>query len=111
MNSSPVINNYEDLQREKKRLEAQLFRQKEQLSKNIGKIKGDLEPGLSFIKLLGKLTSRNPDNKVLNTVVDYAVGLLQRTVFKRFSWPLKLILPFVSKNLASHLLGSGKEKK
>lgn len=106
-----AIHNYHDLLEEKQRLHLLLEVQKERFNTNIKELKDELKPASTIINAVGKLTSRNKKSETVNLALDYGGKLLKNTLLKKVSWPLRIVLPFFAKNIASHLIANSKNKK
>jgi len=111
-----AINNYNDLIEEKKRLQFLLDLQKERFSNNFRELKDelkeDLKPATTILNTVGKLTKKSERSKaVVNLALDYGGKILKNTLLKKVSWPLRIVIPFFAKNIASHLIADSKNKK
>jgi hypothetical protein len=111
-----AINNYNDLLEEKKRLQFLLDLQKERFSNNFRELKDelkeDLKPATTILNTVGKLTKKSERSKaVVNLALDYGGKILKNTLLKKVSWPLRIVIPFFAKNIASHLIADSKNKK
>jgi hypothetical protein len=111
-----TINNYNDLIAEKQRLQLLLELQKERFSSNFKELKDelkeDLKPATTILQTVGKLTKKSERSKtVVNLALDYGGKLLKNTLLKKVSWPLRIVIPFFAKNIASHLIADSKNKK
>ncbi len=112
MNNNPTISSYKDLMEEKARLHTLLELQKAAIKKNIEELKDDFKPVTSAFKVIEKFTARNDKSKVVNLALDYGVDIIKSTgILKKISWPLRLIVPFITKNIASHLIANSRNKK
>lgn len=106
MNESlPIpIHTYNDLKREKKRLQDLLKNQQQLLKENIDSIKNELKPASSIFRIVGYFTSRNRKSETLNLLLDYGGKFLLRKLFKKITWPLRLIILAMIKNFSSHTI-------
>lgn len=95
---------------EKQKLQELLVAQRELIRYDVAGIKASLEPAISSISLLGKLFSRNNNNPILGTATNATIDLVvKRLLLGRAGWIKRLIIPFLIKNVSSHILASQKQ--
>ena len=98
------IQTYDDLVEEKKRLEAMLIVNKEQISANWVEMKQEFEPINNIIGFFGKLTTRDKTNPLVNMGIDVAGDLLLRKfILARAGWATRLVIPYLVKNYSSNV--------
>ena len=103
--TKPVIRTYDDLLKEKTRLKALLQAQKELIREDVEDIKEELKPIKSAIGVIGKFTTRDKSNPLLTSATETVVDLLvKKLVLARSGWLTKLVVPFLMKNVSSHLV-------
>lgn len=109
--TKPSITTYEDLLREKARLEALLQAQKELVRQDIEEIKEELTPVKSAIALVGKFATRDKSNLLLTTATEGVIDLVvKKLILARSGWITKLVVPFLMKNFSSHVVADNKDK-
>src|SRR5688572_17537492 len=96
------IQTYDDLLEEKKRLEALLAVQKDEIDASWHGVKSSLNPINNAASFLGKITRSDKSNPLLTVGIGYMGDLVLRKVFKA-GWLVRLVVPFVVKNYSSHL--------
>jgi hypothetical protein len=99
------IQTYDDLLKEKKRLEQLLSMQKEQISTNWTEMKKEFEPVNNVVSFFSKLTTRDKTNPLVNIGIDVAGDLvLRKILLARAGWATRLVVPFLLKNYSSNVL-------
>lgn len=99
------IQSYDDLIEERKRLEALLIVDKEKIANNWAELKHELAPINNAIGFLGKFTSRDKSNPLINLGVTLAGDLLlRRFLLARAGWATRVVVPFLVKNVSSNIL-------
>jgi hypothetical protein len=105
------ITTYEELLLEKHRLKLQLHGQKELLRQDIAGLKEQIKPVQSAISFLTKITTRDPENPLINGTVNSLIdSLVKNVLLARAGWFMKLAVPFFMKNFASHAIDEKKDK-
>lgn len=105
-----TIRTYDDLLREKQRLTALLQAQKELVRQDVQSIKQELVPVKKAIEWVGRLTTRDRNNVLLTGVSDFLVDVIvKKGLLARAGWITRIAIPFVAKNLSSHLLAGYKD--
>src|SRR5215204_182908 len=100
-----TIETYEDLLEEKKRLEALLVINKEQVSTNWVEMKKEFEPVNNILSFFSKMTTRDKSNPLVNMGIDVAGDLvLRKILLARAGWATRLVVPFLLKNYSSNVL-------
>jgi hypothetical protein len=99
------IRSYEDLLKEKKRLEDSVQFQKELIKEDLALLHEDLKPAKHVFSTLGKLSSTKSDNPLIRGGVGIAGDILLRSTFlARGGWITRLIAPLVLKNISNFFL-------
>lgn len=107
---SSTIKTYEDLLAERQRLESLLQTQKQIIRDDIDEIKLELAPVKSAINFVGKLTTQDHSNPLLNGTINTIIDLVVRKgILARAGWFTKFIVPFVMKNFSSHIVDDKKD--
>lgn len=105
-----TIRTYDDLLREKQRLTALLQAQKELVRQDVQSIKQELAPVKKAIEWVGRLTTRDRNNVLLTGMSDFLVDVIvKKGLLGRAGWITRIAIPFVAKNLSSHLLAGYKD--
>jgi hypothetical protein len=105
-----TIRTYEDLLAERLRLESLLQTQKQIIRKDIDEIKLELVPVKAAINFVGKLTTQDHSNPILNGTINTIIDLVVRKgILARAGWFTKFIVPFVMKNFSSHIVDEKKD--
>lgn len=104
------IQTYEDLLEEKQRLQLLLQTQKEVIRQDINEVKEQLAPVRTAISFVGKLTTKEPTNPLLQGTLDTIIDLVVRKLLlARAGWFTKFIIPFFLKNFSSHVIDEKKD--
>ena len=103
------ITTYEELMMEKNRLQVLFRSQKEMVREDINEIKEELAPVKTAINWVGKLTTKEPGNFLLNATSNTLIDLIVKKLFlARSGWITKLAIPFLLKNYSSHFIDQNK---
>jgi len=98
------IKSLKDLRSEKMRLKLELSAAEDALKEDMAWIKEELSP----IRNAGKLFSSamvNKNHGIINDGVRFTIdGLLKNVILSRSGWMMKLIVPFIAKNLSSNYI-------
>ncbi|MBC7722637.1 MAG: hypothetical protein H7068_11475 [Pedobacter sp.] len=104
------INTYQDLLTEKQRLKLLLEERKITLKEDVAIIRETLKPATEALTIIGKLTSRDKTNPLINFGLDLGIDLIvKKLILGRAGWISKLIVPFILKNLGSNVLAENKK--
>lgn len=104
------INTFQDLLTEKLRLKLLLEERKIILKEDASIIRETLKPATEALTIIGKLTSRDKTNPLINFGLDLGIDLIVRKlILGRAGWISKLIVPFILKNLGSNVLADNKK--
>jgi len=104
------ISNYDELVAYRKKLEADLFRQKAYINEKVGRIKDKLEPigrVLSFVKG----ASNHRASSLLKIGSQAGIDLLLQRKLGKAGWLTKLILPFVLRFATAKTIDKVQEKE
>lgn len=103
--SNTGIKTYDDLARERIRLEALLVVQKQRVVDDWQSVKNELEPVNQTFDAIGKLAHPDKTNPLLNMGLKFASDIfLKNFVLAKAGWVTRLAIPFVMKNYSSHFL-------
>ncbi|MET0465433.1 MAG: hypothetical protein ABW007_19890 [Chitinophagaceae bacterium] len=109
--TSTTIRTYNDLLTEKERLKALLQAQKQVLRQDVEDIKAELQPVKHAISVVGKFTTRDKSNPLLTSATESIIDLVvKRMLLARTGWLTKLVVPFLMKNVSSHLVNANQGK-
>ncbi|MEO5562284.1 MAG: hypothetical protein ABIR18_02590 [Chitinophagaceae bacterium] len=104
------ITTYEELMAEKARLKILFQQQKEIIRYDIGEIKEELAPVKKAINFIGRITTIEPGNPLVNGTVNSAIDLVVRKLLlAKAGWFTKLVVPFFLKNYTSHVIDEKKD--
>jgi hypothetical protein len=105
------IRTYDDLLTEKSQLEALLQAQKELLLYDLKVMHSEIRSATSGLSVLGKLVSRDRTNFLMNMGVNKVIDLVfKKVLLSRAGWLTRLAVPFLVKNVSSHILAEKKDK-
>jgi hypothetical protein len=106
---SKPIKTYDDLQKERQRLEVLLQSQKEILRNDIAGLKQELQPAVRAFSFLGKIFTREKGNLLLTGGMNRLVDLVfKKLILSRTGWITRLVVPFLIKNYSSHIVAEHK---
>jgi hypothetical protein len=105
------ITTYEALNQEEDRLKAQLGSYKELIKADIAGIKDGLNPVKRAAQTVKSLFTRGDNGPLLNFGLNLGLDVfLRRILLGRASWITKVVVPYVIKNYASHLITEEQRK-
>ena len=105
------IKTYEDLLQEEKRLQAQLSSYKDIIKQDIAGIKEGLNPFKKVAKTIKGLFTRDDNGPLVNFGLNFGLDVLvRRVLLGRANWIAKVVVPYVIKNYASHLITEEQRK-
>lgn len=105
------IGTYEDLLQEEQRLTGQLASYKELIKDDIAGIKEGLNPIKNVAKTVRSLFTRDDNGPLLNFGMNFGLDVfLRKILLGRASWITKVVVPYVIKNYASHLITEDQRK-
>jgi len=103
------IQTYDQLIKEKKRLETLIEAQKELIRYDMKEIKHELQPVSTAFSFLKNITSRSGKFGLLNYGVDMVVDLVfRKMILAKAGWITRLTVPFLVKNFSSNKLAENK---
>jgi hypothetical protein len=101
--SNGTIRTYDDLVQEQRRLKLQLAGNEQALRQEFAEIKQKIKPVTRMIDFLGKITTPDKNNPLLNTGIAVGVNLLvKKLLLRNAGWISKLVMPFLVRNFLSH---------
>lgn len=104
------INTYSQLQSERHRLKLLLETHKIIIKEDAAMLRATIKPATDALNVIGKFTSRDRNNPLLNLGVDFGVDLIVRKlILGRAGWISKLIVPFIVKNFSSNIFSENKK--
>jgi hypothetical protein len=107
---SKRIQTYQDLLDEKQRLESVLKLQKENLRQDIEELKESIAPFRKIGTFVSKLFTRKDNSFVVDAGISTLVTFgVKRLLLARAGWLTRLIIPFIIKNLSSHVVADNKD--
>ena len=102
------INNFEDLIRERRRLEGDLLIQKATLREALNELKARLEPLAEFASIVVGNNKETGAPSLLKTGVSIGIDLLLRyNLLARAGWVARAVLPIVVKGFLNRFIRSG----
>lgn len=105
------IKTYDALLQEEQRLTAQMHSCKDLIKQDITRIKEGLNPVKRGAKVVKNLFSREDKGPLLNFGLNFGLDvLLRRTLLGRAGWITKVMVPYLAKNYASHLITEDQRK-
>jgi len=105
------IKTYDDLLQEEQRLTAQMHSYKELVKQDISSIKEGLNPIKRSAKMVKNLFSREDKGPLLNFGLNLGMDVvLRRMLLGRAGWVAKVMVPYLVKNYASHLITEDQRK-
>ena len=98
------IRTYNDLQEEKKRLEAVLAIQKGIIHQDIADLREEFKPVLKVLSMVGKMTNRNGSNPLITMGVNLVGGVFLRNMaLTRGANLIGAAVPFLVKKISTYL--------
>lgn len=99
------IRTFEDLLEEKKRLQAHIAFQRQNIANDWQEMKTEFKPLRDILSFVGKFTSRDRTNTLVNLGLDLAADtMLRRVILGNAGWITKTVVPRLVKNFSSHIL-------
>jgi len=96
------INNYQELQEEKKRLEADLERYQGIMSDEVAVLKNKVEPLSNMVSFFTPPKQPQNNNALLHAGSNLGIELLVRQkLLSKSGWFTKLVVPFLLKKISS----------
>ena len=105
------IRSYDDLVKEREKLELLLQAQKEVIHYDIQEIKEELQPVRNIFEFIKKITTRDKTSLLINLGSEIAINsLIKRFILQKAGWAVRTIVPFFLKNYSSHFFTEQKDK-
>ncbi|HVF98189.1 MAG TPA: hypothetical protein VM871_12755, partial [Flavisolibacter sp.] len=105
------IKTYDDLLQEEQRLTVQLHSYKALLQEDLTALKQGLNPFKRGIYVVKNMFTREDKGPLLNFGLNFGMDVvLRRMLLGRASWITKVVVPYVVKNYASHLITEDQRK-
>ena len=105
------IKTYEDLLQEEQRLTVQMHSYKDLIKEDIAGLKQGLNPVKRGAKMVKGLFSRGDNGQLLNFGLNFGMDVvLRRMLLARAGWVTKVMVPYLVKNYASHLVTEEQRK-
>jgi hypothetical protein len=108
---SNSIRSYNELIAEKQRMEFLLAAQKELVKYDLQELKAELKPAISAVAMLGKVTTMDSSNPLINGFTNTAIDLVvKKGLLGRAGWVTRLLVPVLLKNYSSHFITRHKDE-
>lgn len=105
------IKTYDDLLQEEIRLQAHLTSCKDVIKQDIVGIKEGLNPFKRVVNTIKGLFTRDDNGPLVNFGLNFGLDVfVRRILLGRASWITKVVVPYVIKNYASHLITEEQRK-
>ena len=102
---------YQELVKEKQRLEVLLQAQKEVIYYDVEEIKADLQPLKDTVSFVTRIITRDKTSILLNIGSDILINsVVQRFILSKAGWFIRTVIPFFLRNYSSHFLAENKDK-
>lgn len=101
-----MINNYEELLIERKKIERTIAEEKRILNEGFDDLKEKVEPFINLLSVLNVFKKKSPNNSLLNFVAAMGIDLfIGKKLLANSSWFTRIIIPIVLKGVSSIALG------
>jgi hypothetical protein len=108
---SNSIRSYNELIAEKQKLDFLLAAQKELVRYDLQELKAELKPAIHAASFLGKITTRDSSNPLINGIANTAIDLVvKKGLLGRAGWMTRLLVPVLLKNYSSHFINRHKDE-
>lgn len=105
------IKTYEDLLQEEERLKSRLVIYKGLMKEDIAGIKHGLNPFKRIAAHVRGLFKRGDNGPLLNFGLNFSIDvLIRKLLLARAGWLTKIVVPYIIKNYASHLVSEEQRK-
>ena len=102
---SKTIRTYKELIAYQTELEQLMAVQKQVIRQDVENLKNELRPVTNAIGIASKFFIRNKVSSVFVKTVSSLIELvLKKKILSRASWPGRLLVPFFTRNILSHLM-------
>lgn len=106
-----TIRSYQDLLKEKQRLELLLVAQRELVQADVQELKAQLQPLKDAVGFIKKITTKDKTSLLLTIGSDILINsVVKRFVLSRAGWFVRNVIPYFLRNYSSHFLGEHKDK-
>ncbi|MES1214553.1 MAG: hypothetical protein ABUT20_03465 [Bacteroidota bacterium] len=107
---SKTIRTYDDLLAHQEYLRELFAAQKQVIREDIREIKAEFSPLTNIVRIASKFFTRSKDHSLIvngaSSLVDRA---LKKIVLPRVGWIGRMVLPFMARNISSHLVAENKD--
>jgi hypothetical protein len=104
------INSYEELVREKERLQLQLEVHKAAVRNHVAEIKQKLNPVKNVIRFFSNFTAPAATNTLVGSGLGLSLELLvRRLFFAKTGWLIKMVGPILVKNFSANMIKKNKD--
>ena len=104
------ITTYEELIREKERLQLQLEVHKSAVKMHVDDLKKKLNPIKNIIRFISNFTAAPPTNTLVGTGLGLSLELLIRKMFfAKTGWITRMVGPILLKNFSANMLKKNKD--
>jgi hypothetical protein len=105
------IRSYEDLLKEKERLEELVDAQRTLIYADVQALKSQLQPLKNAVEFIRKITTKDKTALLLSIGSDIVINsVVKRFILSRAGWFVRNVVPFFLKNYSSHFLAEQKDK-
>jgi hypothetical protein len=105
------IRSYEDLLKEKQRLEILLTEQRTLIQSDVRLLKAELQPVREVFDFVKKITTKDKTTLLLTIGSDIVINsVVKRFILSRAGWFVRNVVPYFLKNYSSHFLAEQKDK-
>jgi hypothetical protein len=105
------IRTYEDLVQQKNQVEALLQAQKELLIYDLRQLQTEFKSATSGLSIVGNIVTRKKQGFMVDLGVNKMIDFLfKKLILSRSGWITRLAVPFIVKNISSHLISNNKEQ-
>ena len=105
------IRSYEELLKEKQRLEILLTEQRTLIHSDVQLLKAELQPVKQVIDFIRKITTKDKTSLLLTIGSDIVINsVVKRFILSRAGWFVRNVVPYFMKNYSSHFLAEQKDK-
>jgi hypothetical protein len=104
------ITTYEDLLKERERLQLQLEVHKAAINLHVEEIKSKLSPIQNIIRFVSNFTAPPANNTLVGTGLGLSLELLiRRVLFSKTGWITRMVGPILLKNFSANMIRKNKD--
>jgi len=104
------INSYEDLLKEKERLQLQLEVHRSAIEMHVDDIKQKLNPLKNVVRFISNFTAPPATNTLVGTGLGLSLELLiRKLLFAKTGWVTRLVGPILLKNFSANMIKKNKD--